>query len=198
MCWTRTSTVLTRETCLTFQATWGSTLNFAISPTKCLTVGLNTWAATATGKGSGGKQNNSLWRPISGNILIYNVHMNEKINRFKDTYFHFLIFMVTLLWLWYFVTVFFSIPDYIVPSPYQVWLVFKESHSLLLMHSLVTLREIMAGFIAGASAGFVLAIAVFSFKFAQDILSFYRAVREYSQTCPCAPLRNMVRVWYVA
>jgi len=92
------------------------------------------------------------------------MNWKAKSNWFKEKYFYPLISLIIILFLWHFYTKFFAIPDYILPSPYQVLIVFQESGHLLMKHSLVTLQEIILGFTIGAIAGFILAIALVSFR----------------------------------
>jgi NitT/TauT family transport system permease protein len=87
-----------------------------------------------------------------------------KVKWFIENYRFSLVFLIIFLFLWHFATIFFAIPEYILPSPLQILTVFKKSSPLLIKHSLVTLHEILLGLAIGIFIGFVLAIAFVSFN----------------------------------
>lgn len=92
------------------------------------------------------------------------MYWKTKIRSIKEKYLYSLLFMIVLLFIWQFLTTYFTIPEYILPSPYKIALAFKKS-GFLLNHTFVTLSEIISGFVIGAVLGFILAVGIFLSKF---------------------------------
>lgn len=106
----------------------------------------------------------------------------------KQKYLNSVIFFILLIIGWHLSTLLFSIPDYILPSPLQVGEVFRDYQSLLIGHTLVTLQEIIIGFLIGAAAGFVLAVAIITFDFLYRTLYPFIIVVESVPKLALAPL----------
>ena len=68
--------------------------------------------------------------------------------------------IVVLLVLWQIVVVLNIVPNYLVPSPYQVFLALIRDAALLASHTLVTLEESLLGLAIGVVIGFVIAVVM--------------------------------------
>jgi len=88
--------------------------------------------------------------------------LKAQLSALKERYLYSLVFLAAVLGAWQAYVVFFSVPGYLLPSPYQVLAVFRSSGSSLARHALVTLQEVLCGYAFGAVAGFLMALAVFS------------------------------------
>lgn len=72
--------------------------------------------------------------------------------------------IMVLLVLWQIVVVLNIVPNYLVPSPYQVFLALIRDAGLLASHTLVTLEESLLGLAIGVAAGFVIAVVMDRFE----------------------------------
>lgn len=86
-----------------------------------------------------------------------------------------------LIILWQLVTVIFSVPYYIVPSPVEVGISFGNNMSTLLDHSLPTVFEAGLGFLVGNSIAILLAVLFVHWKAAEEALM---PVAVFIQTVP--------------
>lgn len=68
--------------------------------------------------------------------------------------------VMVLLLLWQGLVWLFAPPQYILPGPLRVLAVFADRPGLLLHHSLITLQEIVLGFLLGAGLGALAALAM--------------------------------------
>lgn len=89
--------------------------------------------------------------------------------------------VLVLVVLWQLVTVIFSVPYYIVPSPIEVGASFRESISTLLEHSGPTVFEAGLGFLVGNSIAILLAVLFVHWKAAEEALM---PVAVFVQTVP--------------
>lgn len=89
--------------------------------------------------------------------------------------------VLVLVVLWQLVTVIFSVPYYIVPSPIEVGAAFRENISTLVEHSGPTVFEAGLGFLAGNSIAILLAVLFVHWKAAEEALM---PVAVFVQTVP--------------
>lgn len=111
----------------------------------------------------------------------------------KERYLYSFIFLIIVLYLWQFSSEFFSIPEYILPSPSQIVSTFQKSGLLLIKHSLITLWEILSGFVIGTILGFILAIQISSFKLLYKTL--YPLI-IFIQSIPKLALAPLFIIWF--
>jgi len=117
----------------------------------------------------------------------------NKISWFLENYLYSFVFLVGFLCLWQAASLFFAIPEYILPSPLRILAVFGKSSPLLIKHSLVTLQEIISGLGIGVSVGFFLAIAIISFNILhKTIYPLIVAV----QSLPKVVLAPLFIIWF--
>jgi len=87
----------------------------------------------------------------------------------------------------------FNIPAYVVPSPHAVAAKAFEDRGELLKHTLVTVREAFLGYLLGALAGVVLAIAFSQSKVVkQSIYPYVIALK----TTPIIALAPLLIIWF--
>lgn len=70
----------------------------------------------------------------------------------------FILILLLLLWQW--ALKIFKIPEYILPSPSEIILKIIQKQQYLIKHSLITLSEILAGFMLGMLAAFILSLGI--------------------------------------
>lgn len=106
---------------------------------------------------------------------------------------HVLILAAFLL-LWSAALVVFSVPDYLVPSPYQLvektW--FLATRAGLLWHIPVTVAEIVAGYIIGVLIGIAAALVFYRAPVIEDILN---PLIVFIQTAPKIAIAPLLLLW---
>jgi putative hydroxymethylpyrimidine transport system permease protein len=104
----------------------------------------------------------------------------------------FIIICAGLLLLWQSLVWFLQIPDYLLPSPLQVFSVLLEQYELILRQALPTLTETLLGFLLGILTG----------CFAGMILAFFRPAAMWflplliiSQAVPTFAIAPLLVIW---
>jgi ABC-type nitrate/sulfonate/bicarbonate transport system permease component len=87
----------------------------------------------------------------------------------------------------------FGTPAYVLPPPSAVWTAFGEVRPLLGAHILTTTTEALAGIVAGATIGVVLAVAVWAVPLFRR-LAYPLLVA--SQTVPMVVLAPLLVLWF--
>ena len=67
----------------------------------------------------------------------------------------------------------FEVPQYILPTPSLILTGLISDFRFIAPHTLITLKELLVGFAAGASIGFVLAAVITQFPFVEKIITPY-------------------------
>jgi NitT/TauT family transport system permease protein len=80
------------------------------------------------------------------------------------------VFYVAMVLLWEFVTRLSQVPDWLVPAPSQILGVITEKNSVMLSHTLVTLKETLLGFVLALGLGVACAIGIVHFPLLRDTL----------------------------
>lgn len=100
--------------------------------------------------------------------------------------------MLTLIFAWQLLHVVTELPNYILPSPMQVFDVIKQQTHLLLVQALPTITEIVLGFFLGVLLGGITAL----------IASFYKPIAWWilplviiSQAIPIFALAPLLVIW---
>jgi len=88
------------------------------------------------------------------------MNLKRRLGLIKEKYLPSLIFVIFLVLLWEFLVRFFSLPEYILPSPFMIAQTFIKFRKILLFHTSVTVFETLSGFMLGAILGFVLAVLI--------------------------------------
>ena len=106
---------------------------------------------------------------------------------------HVLILAAFLL-LWTAALALFSVPDYLVPSPYQLvektW--FLVTRAGLLWHIPVTVIEIIAGYVIGVLIGIAAALVFYRAPVIEDILN---PLIVFIQTAPKIAIAPLLLLW---
>ena len=114
-------------------------------------------------------------------------------NKKLATFFHGLIVFVGTLVLWWVITIVFDFKRYILPSPLVVAQSLWEGRAYLFNNTLITIFEIMLGFILGIAAGMTLALLLMLSKTLQKWLL---PVLIVSQSIPVFALAPILVVWF--
>lgn len=99
--------------------------------------------------------------------------------------------VVTLL-IWELITKLFNIAEYILPSPSLIFMKIIEESNILWNHSLVTLFEVVFGFLLSVVVGIAIAVLIFSSK------TFERSVYPLlvtSQSIPKVAIAPLFIIW---
>lgn len=86
-----------------------------------------------------------------------------------------------------------DIQAFILPPPSKIVLTLIEEHDQLLKHSMVTLQEMLLGFVFAVSVGIPLAVLMFEFPILEK--AFYPYVIG-SQTVPVFAIAPLLVVWF--
>lgn len=86
-----------------------------------------------------------------------------------------------------------GIPDYILPPPHRIAIKLGSAADLLLSHGLVSLVEIVVGFVAAAVFGFVLAVAM---AYSTWIARLVEPFLVVSQVIPKVALAPLFIIWF--
>ena len=100
--------------------------------------------------------------------------------------------LIALLVMWEVVTVVFSVPRYLVPSPLRVAKEIIDQASLLTVHGLITLYEILLGFVVSVIVAVPLAVAM---TYSRTIERTLYPLLVGSQTIPKVALAPLFMVW---
>lgn len=101
--------------------------------------------------------------------------------------------LLFLLGIWELLVFLFEIEHFILPPPSQIVMTLFEERLRLLGHSLVTLQEMLLGFILAVSIGIPLAVLMFEFPVLEK--AFYPYVIG-SQTVPVFAIAPLLVVWF--
>jgi NitT/TauT family transport system permease protein len=82
----------------------------------------------------------------------------------------FTLFYVAALLLWESLVRLLHVPDWLIPAPSQILAVIADKNSIMLSHTLVTLKETLLGFILALALGVACAIAIVHFPLVRDTL----------------------------
>lgn len=104
--------------------------------------------------------------------------------------------VVTILFIiifWELVCVVFNMPEYLLPAPHNVLAKIYQKWDVLLLHSWVTLREIMSGFAIGVAAGFIIAVGISSSRKLSEVLYPLLII---TQVVPKIALAPLFLIWF--
>jgi len=103
------------------------------------------------------------------------------------------VIFVGFLVVWWLIVVLLKTPRYILPSPFIVARALWETRSFLWYHSLITLIEILSGFIIGIGLGAILALLLSSSKTLQK---WFMPAIIISQSLPIFALAPILVLWF--
>lgn len=100
--------------------------------------------------------------------------------------------LLCLVCLWQLMIIAFHLPDFILPSPWQVLLVYKKHYALLFKEAIPTCIETGLGFIFGILLGCVCAILIYQFRF---IALVFLPLLIISQALPTFAIAPLLVIW---
>jgi ABC-type nitrate/sulfonate/bicarbonate transport system permease component len=103
-----------------------------------------------------------------------------------------LLTMIVLITLWQLITYFLKVPEYILPSPFDIVRSLINSWEVLWQHSLTTIYEAGVGFIVSIVFALVIAILMNQWKLLR--ISLY-PILVISQTVPIIALAPLIMIW---
>jgi NitT/TauT family transport system permease protein len=80
------------------------------------------------------------------------------------------VFYVAALFLWEGLIWLLQVPDWLVPAPSQIIDVIADKNSIMIFHTLVTLKETLLGFVLALGLGIVCAVGIVHFSLLRDTL----------------------------
>lgn len=95
--------------------------------------------------------------------------------------------------LWQTLLFIFELPDYLLPSPYQVMLALYQQIAILIPHTFYTLIEIIVGFIMGILCGLITGLIVAYFK---PLNKWFLPVMIISQAIPTFAIAPLLVLWF--
>ena len=101
--------------------------------------------------------------------------------------------LLAILGVWESAVHLFDIPRYILPAPSKIVVTLFVEHAQLLKHTLVTLEEMLLGFVLAVSIGIPLAVLMFEFPMLEK--AFYPYVIG-SQTVPVFAIAPLLVLWF--
>jgi putative hydroxymethylpyrimidine transport system permease protein len=98
-----------------------------------------------------------------------------------------------LILIWQVIVSVFALPDYILPSPIQVFDVLQTQSDLLFQHMLPTLEETLAGFLLGSLAGCIAGCAI---AFSRSLSRWFLPLLIMSQAVPVFAIAPLLVIWF--
>lgn len=86
-----------------------------------------------------------------------------------------------------------DVPSYVLPTPSAVFLALVNSFGSLWPHIVVTLRELLTGYVIGASIGIALAAVITQFPFVEKVITPYILMLI---TTPMLALVPLLMLWF--
>lgn len=86
-----------------------------------------------------------------------------------------------------------EVPAYVLPTPSAVFMALVTSFDTLLPHIIVTLRELLTGYVVGASIGILLAAFITQFPFLEKVVTPYILLLI---TTPMLALVPLLMLWF--
>lgn len=84
------------------------------------------------------------------------------------------------------------IPAFVLPAPSAIWAKFLADIPLLVPHTLVTLEEIVVGYLVAAGGGLLVAVLIVQFKTVERVVYPYIVA---SQTIPKIAIAPLLIIW---
>ena len=108
-------------------------------------------------------------------------------------YFRVFISTIILLTLWQIIVLTFQLPNYILPSPYQVILSLWQNLNLITHQAVFTITETLAGLLLGIFIGIITALFLTSFTFARQ---WFLPLVIISQSIPTFAIAPLLVIWF--
>lgn len=115
----------------------------------------------------------------------------KKIGAYKK--YIWIISLVSFMGLWQIITMIFSIPTYLLPSPFKVFLTLATDIQVILDHFVVTLEETVAGLGLAIAVGIFIAVLMNTFQITGELIYPYLVL---SQAIPLIAVAPLVLIWF--
>ena len=99
----------------------------------------------------------------------------------------------SFLGLWQLTVWFFKIPDYILPSPYQIVLAIIKDRFVLAGHFSVTMLETIVGLLLATAIGLTIGVLMHTFRFSGELVYPYLVL---SQSIPLIAIAPLILIWF--
>ncbi|NQU18531.1 ABC transporter permease [bacterium] len=86
-----------------------------------------------------------------------------------------------------------KIPEYILPSPSGIILEIIQKQQYLIKHSLITLSEILIGFVLGMSAAFIISLGILYSKTIEKVVY---PLLIFTQVTPKIAIAPLLLIWF--
>ena len=103
-----------------------------------------------------------------------------------------LLALVSILLLWQIIIILTKPPTYILPSPFEVLIAFKDNYFLIYKHAFTTLTEILFGLVIGVILGSLTALMLVTSKLLQSLL---KPILLFSQALPVFAIAPVLTLW---
>jgi ABC-type nitrate/sulfonate/bicarbonate transport system permease component len=119
--------------------------------------------------------------------------VRKRVRRFAEDYLPPAVLLLFFFAIWEGAVELLAIPRYILPAPSRIIDLIGAEYDLLLFHTLVTLEEVLVGFVVALTTGIGLALLIFHFVVVERAL--YPLVIA-SQTIPVFAIAPLLIVWF--
>src|SRR5256885_228499 len=116
-----------------------------------------------------------------------------RLRRFADAAWRPALLLGVLFGIWWFVAARQVVPNYLLPTPPQVWHTFLDNESLLLQGSLITLYETVIGFVLASLLGLGTAILI---VYSRTMEKTIYPVVLFAQVIPKVAIAPLLVVWF--
>ena len=103
-----------------------------------------------------------------------------------------LLLIAAIILFWELASIWFKIPDYLLPRPTRIVEVTLVKYETLLKHLRITLEEVLLGFVVGFIVGYGLALLMF---FSKTLRRALNPIVVISQTVPVIALGPILVIW---
>lgn len=103
-----------------------------------------------------------------------------------------LIIFVSFLLIWQFIVTIAQLPDYLLPSPWQVATTLYQQHDVIFFHTKYTLLEMLLGFSLGILLGCIIGFAIAFFK---PFKTWFLPILIVSQAIPTFAIAPLLVLW---
>lgn len=101
--------------------------------------------------------------------------------------------LIFLLLLWQWAVKIFKIPEYILPSPLKIISEIIQKQQYLIRHSLITLTEILTGFVVAMLAAFIISLGILYSKTIEKIIY---PLLIFTQVTPKIAIAPLFLIWF--
>jgi NitT/TauT family transport system permease protein len=101
--------------------------------------------------------------------------------------------VVIVLAIWYALVWIFSVPDYLVPMPHEIFVKFMEEYPLIFRHTGPTIFEAVLGFLLATVLGVMCALTIVAWRRLGEAMM---PILVFSQTMPKVAIAPLFLIWF--